>query len=495
MLDYNQKTKVITNHTLQTRHLLNGILFLVSTSIIALTFNIFIIGIWVLLWVFAGRYATHTKGMGFLIFYFGIYLFYPTSSSAFHTIHSYEIVLSGTLLVFVAMHRFSALKYLKGYPVIKFVFYGWIIWGVLVYSCILYVNYIHDLIFDIPYKESPFGLITLMRDSTMLTIVIPAITAAFAMLLPVFALRNVKDFESFRVALGKFMLFLLVFSLIRYIFNIEFIPNFDEEIRFDGFRMGAFSATNPNGFGRLLIFPFIFFSSLAIYCPSKLRRYEWVTIFLMILCIMLTFSRTTYISSLTGLLVLFLLHIRKIKNNIIFILLIFLLITIIFTQLNLNKYFEPETGRTSTGGVAVRLLMYKAAYEIISSNPLFGAFPGGHQIAKSKLDIPGLIYGSAHNMFLNVAVEWGLPMGILLLLALFLAFWNGIRTIQKKRHIYIKQLYWVKAFAYAIIAISVAYLIHGITENVAPYFVFFILGLSIAARRLLSFQQSGFYDK
>ena len=148
------------------------------------------------------------------------------------------------------------------------------------------------------------------------------------------------------------------------------------------------------------------------------------------------------------------------------------------------------------GSFESRVIRYAAAYEIISSNPFFGAFPGGHEIAKSKLDIPELTYGSAHNIFLTVAVEWGLPMGILLLLAVLLVIWNGIQTIKTMRdNQNIKNQIWNKTTAYGTVAVAFACLFEGLTNNISPNFIFFILGLSIAARRLLSFQQSGVYNK
>ena len=280
-MDRYNSTQMITDQ-LQTKHLINAMLFLFSTSIIALTFNIVIISLWILLWVLARHYSTNTKGTPFLIFFIGLYLFYPTSATAFHIIHWRELVFSWVLLVFVVLYRPSISKYLKGYNTVKMIFYGWIIWGVLVYSCILYVNHIHELIFDVPYKENPFSLITLVRDSSMFTVVIPTITSVFAMLIPLFALRNIRDIESFWAALTKLTLVLLILSLIRYIFLVEFIPQDYVDIRIDGFRMGGFSVVNPGDFSRLLLLPLLFISSLVILYPSKVKLYGWITLFLII---------------------------------------------------------------------------------------------------------------------------------------------------------------------------------------------------------------------
>ncbi len=478
-------------HTLSSRHLLYAMLLLLSTAVYAITFNIFIVGIWLALWFISKEYATNTKGMDFLIFYLGFYLLYPNYSSAYHPIHHNQIALSFVLLVFIILYRPAISALFNKFTSAKLVFYGWIFWVALVYSQLLYANYIHYMIYGVPFAENPLNIITLTRDSHMLSIVLPMFTAPLVMLIPMFALRNGRDFDSLRNALIKLTILLTIISIIRYVFNIEFIPHWDKEIRFNGFRMGSFAAANPNSFGRLLLLPLLFLASLAIYSPSKLRPYGWIALLLIVFCMIFTFSRTSYLSSIAGIAVLALLNIRRIKKSIKLVVMILLFTTIIFTQFNLNAYFEAEHGRSSGHNFIARLVMYEAAYQIISENPLYGAYPGGHPMSKLKLDIPGLQSGSAHNIFLNVCVEWGLPMGTLLMLALFLALWNGTRITRKHiDKLNFDQIGWVKGISNFAIAISVAYTVHGATENIAPYFVFFILGLSIAARRTLLFNNS-----
>ncbi len=477
-------------HSLNSDHLIFTMLFLLSTAIVAITFNILVIGTWVALWLFAKQYATNTKGMVFLIFYLGFYLFYPNYTAVFKPIHHDQIVLSFFLLLFIVLYRPKTSDLFKKFTSAKIVFYGWIIWGAVVYSQILYANYFHNMFFDTPFTENPFSIISLTRDSHMLSIAFPILTASLIMLIPMFTLRNGKDFDSFRIAVIKLTMLLTILSLIRYGLNIEFFPQGEEEVRFSGFRMGSFAAINPNSFGRLLLLPLLFLASLAIYAPSKLRPYGWIALLLIVFCMIFTFSRTSYFSSLSGIAVLVLLNIRKIKKSIKFVILIVLFTTIIFTQFNLNDHFTAQHGRSSGHNFVARLVMYEAAYQIISENPLFGAYPGGHPMSKLKLDLPGLQSGSAHNMFLNVCVEWGLPMGILLMLVLFLAFWNGIRITNKHiDKLDFSQIGWIKGIANFVIAISVAYTVHGAAENIAPYFVFFILGLSIAVRRSLVFDR------
>lgn len=481
----------LTTPSLHEEHLKYAMVFLFSTAIMALTLNIVIVSLWVLFWVLSRHYSTNTKGMGFLIFYICLYLFYPTSATAFHLIHWRHIVFSGVLFMFITLYRPSISKYLKGHYVVKMTFYGWIIWGLFAYSHIFYVNYIHDIIFNVPYAENPSNLITLTRDSTMFTVVIPMLSAPLMMLIPLFALRNIKDFKSFWVILTKLTFVLLILSLIRYVFFIEFIPQNYVGIRQDGFRLGALSVVNAGDFSRLLLLPLLFISSLAIRYPSKVKLYGWVTLLLTILCIMLTYSRITYISSLAALIFLLLLNLRKTKFSmkikaVIFTVVIIFFIIAAFYQMNIDEKFLPGSQRTSMGSLQSRLLMYEAAFIIISDNPLFGAFPGGHELSKSKLGIEGLIYGSAHNMLLNVAVEWGLPMAILLLLVLFLALWNGIQAIKKTHNNQnIKNLFYVQSIAYGTVAVTFAYMLEGLTNNIPPMFVFFILGLVLASKRII----------
>ncbi len=470
------------------------LIFLGSTAIMALTFNMVIIALWILLWIFARSYATSTKGLEFLIFIIGYYLFYPSISTAYGNIYHQGVVLGGILLVFVILYRFPVYKLLSEYKFAKIIFYGWIVWGILAYLPVIFVNYIQSS-FIYKATERSAGLVELTRDSSILTLAIPTITAVIVMLIPLYALRNVKDFNSFWRALVKGTLILLVLSLIKYVFYIDFIPQ-DYEIRYHGFRMTGFSTPDSINFSHQLLIPILFLAALSIRFPRRMKLYEWITLLLAISCVTLTYSRTTYVSLFLSLIFLLLLNFRN-KRTIVFSTIIALLIGSLIRLADIQQHFGYGGDRFSLANLEGRIILAKASLKILAESPLFGGFPGGSQIALAKIDMPGLLYWvGAHNMLLDIALQWGIPMALLLLLALIYSIWNGILAIRKLQKIRPKKnIFLIESIAYGVVAASVAYIIYGLAANIPPYLVFFILGIALAIRRIVDSQYFDFPKK
>jgi tetratricopeptide (TPR) repeat protein/O-antigen ligase len=86
--------------------------------------------------------------------------------------------------------------------------------------------------------------------------------------------------------------------------------------------------------------------------------------------------------------------------------------------------------------VSVRLELWQAAGEIIARRPLLGGGPGTfgylfHQVADSNPFAPDTYYNNAHNAFVNVAAESGLPslvVSVWLIAALMKAGWESLKT-------------------------------------------------------------------
>jgi tetratricopeptide (TPR) repeat protein/O-antigen ligase len=84
--------------------------------------------------------------------------------------------------------------------------------------------------------------------------------------------------------------------------------------------------------------------------------------------------------------------------------------------------------------VSVRLELWQAAGEIIARRPLVGGGPGTfgylfHQVPDCNLSAPDTYYNNAHNAFINVAAESGLPslvVSLWLIAALFRAGWSSL---------------------------------------------------------------------
>lgn len=84
--------------------------------------------------------------------------------------------------------------------------------------------------------------------------------------------------------------------------------------------------------------------------------------------------------------------------------------------------------------VSVRLELWQAAGEILARRPLVGGGPGTfgylfHQVADSNPSAPDMYYNNAHNAFLNVAAESGLPsltVSLWLIAALMRPGWSSL---------------------------------------------------------------------
>ncbi len=465
----------------------------------ALTLNVVIIVLWISLWVFSRSYSTLTKGTGFLMFFLGFYLFYPSVSTVYGDLHHPGIVLSGIVLLFIILYRIPISKFLYGFHTAKTIFYGWIIWGILAYLPVISI-YLIENIFYYKTNERYSNLIELTRDTTIIKTALPTITAVIVMLIPLYALRNVKDFESFWKALVKGTLILLALSLIRYIFYIDFIPQGYESIRTHGYRMSGFSIPDGIGFGRQLLMPILFITSLSMRFPKKMRLFEWITLSLGILCILLTFARTTYVSFLLSILVLLLLsfRIRRIIKLFFLITLMVIIAIYLIGVFQYQQHFVPGKDRLSLSNFKNRITLYKACLKIIAENPFFGAFPGGYQSSLKKIKMEELWreYGhSPHSLYLGIAVEWGIPMAMISLLALLYSFRSGILIIRKiRKKTPNKNLYLIESMAYGVAIVSVAYCIYGLAEPIPFYFLFFNLGLALAIRRIVNSKSLDFLN-
>jgi O-antigen ligase len=465
----------------------NVLWLLCSTLVMGSTGNLGLVITWLFIWGFAQHYATETEGNEFLAFFIGFYLFYPAISTVFGDLQEQEVVLGVVLIIFLFRYRTSCFEALDVSRTLRFVFYGWILWGLIAYFPVAYTNVIDKLIFRKLLEESA-GFTGFDRGSTVLKTAFPMIVSPIVLLIPILGLRKKSDFELFWRALINGTLILCVLSLIRNVYNIDFIPQQYLDIRSYGFRLTGFSMPDPNGFGRMLLLPVIFVTALAIRTPWRLRLNAWLTLALGLICVALTFSRTTYASLTLALAALFLFNMKK-RGTLLLLILFGVVIISVLSFFDILSYFAPGADRSSLGNLEIRFLFFDYAIKIISASPLFGAWPGGYNNAMLNLGYSGLLsvtdatsVPSAHNMVFNVAVEWGIPMAFLLLVALVLSVVYGIRAIRLSG----KSDQLTKGLAYGSTALSLGIFVHGITEVVSPSLVFFNLGLIFSLNRYLT---------
>jgi len=458
--------------------------FLISTGIMCWTLNLALIATWLFIWGFAHYYNTKTEGNEFLMFFVGFYLFYPALSTVFHDIHEQAVVLTVILIIFFLRYRSSCFRALFASKALGFVFYGWILWGLIAYFPVLYINVIDKFVFQKLFEESS-GLFGFDRGSTVLKTALPMIVSPVVLLIPILGLRRESDLESFWAAIINGTLILCVLSLIRYIFYFDFIPQEYADIHSHGFRMTGFSMPDPNGFARMLLLPIVLISALAIQSPGRLGINGWITLALGLTCVILSYSRMSYLSLIFSLGSLLIFNMRK-KRTLLFLILSGVVVGSVLNFFDILSYFEPGADRASMVNFQIRLLIMDKTLRIISENPLFGAWPGGYSEAMFGQGYSGFLsvtdgrsVPSTHNMVLNVAVEWGIPMAFLLLVALILSFVYGMRAIRQGG----KGDYLTQGLVYGTTALCIGMFVHGITEIVGPYLVFFNLGLIFSLSR------------
>jgi O-antigen ligase len=170
-----------------------------------------------------------------------------------------------------------------------------------------------------------------------------------------------------------------------------------------------------------------------------------------------------------------------------------LVVAAVGAVLKVGDYFAAGEDRAGLGHLVGRLTLYQAALAILRESPLFGAWPGGWQIALVNLQLPGAQYGvSVHSMLLSVAVEWGIPMALLLVLAVGLSLRSGLRVVGRMRGGRTDaSREMLRSTGCAVAACSVGLFVHGLTEIVPPYLVFLNLGIGVAIDRLAHAETEG----
>ena len=117
-----------------------------------------------------------------------------------------------------------------------------------------------------------------------------------------------------------------------------------------------------------------------------------------------------------------------------------LLLTALLSVALLAAALDLMSARLYT--ISVRLELWQAASRIVAGRPLFGGGPGTfgylfHQVPDSDVYAQDTYYNTAHNGFINVAAESGLPSlvaGIWLIMVLVRTGWRSLRGATEERH-------------------------------------------------------------
>jgi len=203
-------------------------------------------------------------------------------------------------------------------------------------------------------------------------------------------------------------------------FVILSIDRFIEPIRYTFFNI------NPNALGTNLLYSIPIIAAMIFYNLVDMKKPILILLLLMTLgALFLTFSRASWLSTFVSFIIIF--STTKFGRwflgfSFITSFLIFLMSEDIRNLLEILLRFEH--------GLSHRDILWKAAWEMFSENPIFGAGPWTYRHYMFSLSrvIPGswsadVIFGvtSAHNLYLTKAAEMGIG-GIITSLGIYLIF-------------------------------------------------------------------------
>lgn len=427
-----------------------------------------------------------------VLVYFVSFLFlYPNVATSLTSyINSKAILLGFSGFVFYLIYRRKCNYYLQENKVLKRIILLWFFWGSFVYSIVL-----------IGYLLFEFSGINIMEffgypppHTSHIEHYIKTIQVVFLVLAPILSI-NKK--ESFKKLLSLYVVLLAInacYALLQYKVGIQII----EESYTLGFRHGnpygeqrlfSFSYTDPIGFGRMISFPILLLISYLLIVRKKGKAVYTLILSLGILALLLTFGRTAYVSTVAGFCVVLFLIEKNVKKVMKYSIIILLMIAIIYGA-NIPSYFSSVPRLANTVGTLETRLYRRhaiAAY-FIKTNPLFGAFPG-QMIMLSKTMGPREIDRSAHSLYLQTGVDYGIPMMLIIVFVLIYSFWVGRSLLKKYKYLLsLKENHYIAVFIIASTAHAISIMVHGITETVPYVFIFLNLGYIIAARNILKRQ-------
>jgi O-antigen ligase len=331
------------------------------------------------------------------------------------------------------------------------------------------------------------ALAALQHQTSGIKTAAPIITSALVTLLAVTALRGERDFRAFRRAVELAVILVTALSLWGWALGTHFFPVDADRLILDTTRLEGFSTLDSNGLGRLLLFPVLLFVSAALAAPRILGKRGWAALAMALTCILLTQSRTTYVSFTVGLIVLTFFNLSKIRTWW-FIAAAVSWIGAIVAWTNLGKSFERGSERLTWTSLELRAELWRGVLRIIKDHPWFGAHPSGYLDQMQKLGLLTEQVNSAHSLYLAVGVEWGVPMVVLVVVVMVTSFRYGCRVVSLVRR---DPLFTeTRTLGASITAASLAYAVHGISEIVSPLTLFLLFGCAVATRRFTQADQA-----
>lgn len=259
------------------------------------------------------------------------------------------------------------------------------------------------------------------------------------------------------------------------------------------FAGGFVSDSNDYALAVNVILPFFWY--LFIYEKRSMRKaiYGFSSLICLI-AVIYSFSRGGFIGLSAAVIYMLITSKKKILNIIIFLVLLGICFVLAppeyWERMRSITGYQNEDIRSSS---QIRARLWKIGVNMAIKNPIFGVGPLNfpYQIVEYGADVePNLnelhyLGGrAAHNTFIQVAAELGLP-GLFCFMALIIIAYKNANSVQRKfTSIQRREDYWLQALPLAIKAALVAYCVSSffLTTSVYPH-VYILSALSFAIRR------------
>lgn len=406
----------------------------------------------------------------YLAYYLAIFVAYPTSAvgqSGLISPPMYVLFASVLFLIHSAFYHHSSVRIgIKNTLLLLLM----MIAALIVYLPIPLATYL-----SVHFYGPEERFVSNIRNSHMLSFVVPFF---FSPLVAIAVTKSISLNTDFRVIynyLKKATVIILLLSLARYLINVDFIPQEYTEIRFDGYRLTGFTDPDANGFARSLLLPIALMSSYVMSNTGK--RIDQLVLMITIIALLMTFSRSAYISSSIMLFVIFTYNFSFSTVLRAFAFAFMLALIAYFSGIFDNMMARIVDGISLSG----REVIFLSVLDAIFSSPYVGLRPGGwmeYLVQDVSYQGTTLRVQSTHSFYLETAVNWGIPVLVIFLAIIIFSVILSHRTIcaiGKNQSPYAKN---IRAWVVATTSLTIALLVHGIAEIVPYYLFFFLVGLS-----------------
>ena len=334
----------------------------------------------------------------------------------------------------------------------------------------------------------------------MLGFAMPILLSPVLVIIVIQSFTERIDFVNLYKILKTFTWIIVIASFIRYIFQIDIIPQgYIETIRNDGFRLSGFIHPDSIGYGRTLLIPLAFTIS---YITLKLKfNKDIFLLFLLIISLFMTYSRIIIATSIVIIIVVALYNLKTtliIKSS----LYLFIVIALLYSTGGIEKLTTRHMNRDNKYGINMsgRDIIYEQSIPIVISSPYVGLRPGGYVSMLKKgftftrnAQTSEMIVQSAHSFYLIVALDWGIPFLLILVGIMLHCVYLLHKTIRlTTKYITFMKFPHLRAWSIASIGLFIGLFGLGITDFVPYPIVFFLIGLSwslyLIVKRTISLQ-------